>query len=51
MRSDAMLRIDVLREARADAGVMLVGLDFDGTLAPIVPVPDDARMPDRKSVV
>lgn len=45
MTSDAMNRVAVLRAARAHAGVLLVGLDFDGTLAPIVPVPDDARMP------
>jgi trehalose-phosphatase len=29
---------------RTRTGRMLVGLDFDGTLAPIVPVPDDARI-------
>jgi trehalose 6-phosphate phosphatase len=45
MPADAMNRIDVLRSARDAAGMLLVGLDFDGTLAPIVPVPDDAAMP------
>ncbi|HEU5209292.1 MAG TPA: trehalose-phosphatase [Longimicrobiales bacterium] len=32
------------RAARARAGRMLLALDFDGTLAPIVPVPDDAAL-------
>lgn len=42
MTPNAMDRIDVLRAARAEAGVLLLGLDFDGTLAPIVPHPEDA---------
>lgn len=34
-----------VRAARAAAGHLLVGLDFDGTLAPIVPLPQDAALP------
>ena len=30
---------------------LLVAFDYDGTLAPIVSVPDRANMRDRKSVV
>jgi trehalose 6-phosphate phosphatase len=44
MAPDAMDRIDVLRAARAAAGMLLLGLDFDGTLAPIVPRPEDAAL-------
>ncbi len=36
--------IDEWRTARASAGGMLLALDFDGTLAPIVPVPDEATL-------
>lgn len=36
--------IDEWRAARDRAGCMLLALDFDGTLAPIVPVPDDATL-------
>ena len=32
------------REARIRVGSMLVALDFDGTIAPIVPHPDDAAL-------
>lgn len=42
MPPDAMDRIDVLLAARAEAGSLLLGLDFDGTLAPIVRRPEDA---------
>lgn len=44
MPPDAMDRIDVLHAARAEAGSLLLGLDFDGTLAPIVPRPEDATL-------
>lgn len=44
MAPNAMDRIDVLRSARETAGVLLLGLDFDGTLAPIVPRPEDAAL-------
>lgn len=40
----AFQRIDDWRTARARAGRMLLALDFDGTLAPIVPIPDEAAM-------
>jgi trehalose 6-phosphate phosphatase len=42
---DAIALVPDLRQARAAAGHMLLGLDFDGTLAPIVPIPDDAGLP------
>lgn len=44
MPPDAMDRIEVLHAARAEAGSLLLGLDFDGTLAPIVPRPEDAAL-------
>lgn len=44
MAADAMRRIDVLHAARAEAGSLLLGLDFDGTLAPIVPRPEAAAI-------
>jgi trehalose 6-phosphate phosphatase len=44
MTISAMDRIDVLRAARGAAGSMLLGLDFDGTLAPIVPHPEGAGL-------
>jgi trehalose 6-phosphate phosphatase len=45
MIPDAMLMVHEVRAARAAAGRMLLGLDFDGTLAPIVPRPHDAMLP------
>ncbi|HSJ07432.1 MAG TPA: trehalose-phosphatase [Longimicrobiales bacterium] len=45
MLQDAMELLDGVRAARAAAGHLLVGLDFDGTLAPIVPLPQDAVLP------
>jgi trehalose 6-phosphate phosphatase len=44
MAANALDRIDVLRAARGAAGSLLLGLDFDGTLAPIVPRPELARL-------
>ena len=44
MAPNAMDRIDVLRSARQAAGSLLLGLDFDGTLAPIVPRPEHAAL-------
>lgn len=44
MAANAMDRVDVLRTARGAAGSLLLGLDFDGTLAPIVPRPEDAAL-------
>lgn len=44
MPANALDRIDVLRSARDAAGSLLLGLDFDGTLAPIVPRPEDAAL-------
>ena len=44
MPADAMERIDVIHAARAEAGSLLLGLDFDGTLAPIVRRPEDAAL-------
>ena len=37
--------IDRIITARNLAGRLLLGLDYDGTLAPIVPDPDDAALP------
>lgn len=37
-------RVEDWRAARARAGGMLLALDFDGTLAPIVPIPADAAL-------
>jgi trehalose 6-phosphate phosphatase len=45
MLPDALDLVPQLRSARAAAGRLLVGLDFDGTLAPIVPRPADAALP------
>jgi trehalose 6-phosphate phosphatase len=45
MLPDANDLIDPIRKGRADAGLVLLGLDFDGTLAPIVPHPEDAALP------
>jgi trehalose 6-phosphate phosphatase len=45
MLPDALDLTDELKAKRAAAGMMLLGLDFDGTLAPIVPRPDDATLP------
>ena len=40
------------RARREKAGHMLIALDFDGTIAPIVPHPDDAQMlPQARSVL
>src|SRR5688572_810093 len=40
------------REARIRVGSMLVALDFDGTIAPIVPHPDDAALlPHAKPIL
>jgi trehalose 6-phosphate phosphatase len=40
-------RIDDWLDGREAAGAMLLALDFDGTLAPIVPRPDDAAIQPR----
>jgi trehalose 6-phosphate phosphatase len=45
MLPDAMEMLERMSTARERAGGMLLGLDFDGTLAPIVPRPEDAAMP------
>jgi trehalose 6-phosphate phosphatase len=45
MTIDALDILPRLRAAREAAGHMLLGLDFDGTLAPIVPRPEDAALP------
>ena len=39
-------RVAAWSAARLDAGDMLLALDFDGTLAPIVPTPDGATLLD-----
>lgn len=41
---DAVEALRRIEQGRAEQGRLLLGLDFDGTLAPIVPVPDDATM-------
>jgi trehalose 6-phosphate phosphatase len=41
---DAFQHIDKLKAARIEAGHLLLGLDFDGTLAAIVPRPADAAL-------
>jgi trehalose-phosphatase len=41
----ALERVAEWREARSRAGRLLVAVDFDGTLAPIVPIPEAARLP------
>lgn len=45
MLQSALSLVPAIRQARAAAGSLLLGLDFDGTLAPIVPLPDDAALP------
>jgi trehalose 6-phosphate phosphatase len=37
--------VEQLRTARGTAGHLLLGLDFDGTLTPIMPRPEDAALP------
>jgi trehalose-phosphatase len=37
--------VDQLTAARGNAGHLLLGVDFDGTLAPIMPRPEDAALP------
>lgn len=44
MIAHALEQLDEVRSAREQAGALLVGLDFDGTLAPIVARPQDAAM-------
>jgi trehalose-phosphatase len=39
-------RVDEWRSARRRAGRLLVAIDFDGTLAPIAPSPDEVVLPD-----
>lgn len=46
MIPSALERVEGWRLARERAGRILVALDFDGTLAPIVPSPAEARLPD-----
>jgi trehalose 6-phosphate phosphatase len=47
MLQSALPLLDTLRTARAATGMMLLGLDFDGTLAPLVPNPHDAALPEH----
>ena len=41
---DAAEALERIERGRAEQGRLLLGLDFDGTLAPIVPVPADATI-------
>ena len=41
---NAFEKVAFWRTRRQETGHLLLALDFDGTLAPIVPQPDDARM-------
>ncbi len=43
---DALQHIEEIRTRVSSAGYMLL-LDFDGTLSPIVPIPDDAQIESR----
>jgi trehalose 6-phosphate phosphatase len=45
MIHDAFEIVHELCSRRGSTGHLLVGLDFDGTLAPIVPRPEDAALP------
>lgn len=45
MLENALEIVDRLRALRSATGHLLLGLDFDGTLAPIVPRPADAALP------
>lgn len=51
MLPDGNTLTDTIRSARQQAGRLLLGLDFDGTLAPIVPRPEDAAMPAETRAV
>lgn len=43
--------LDGIRRARAHAGHLFVGLDYDGTLTGIVPRPEDAHLPEPARTV